>query len=274
MIQPERLVDSSAETIYKEETGGLRSHNRDTVKLYENYTMSCTLLGIENQSEIDSDMPIRIMGYDYSSYRRQIDKGSNRFPVISIVLYFGRYEWKKPLSLKEMLDVSEKFEPFVADYKINVFNVAFLPKEIRKQFTSDFKIIADFFAEKNNPDYVPSKERITHVEAVLYLLRVFTNDFRYDRISADIMEKQRKGGVITMCDFAERMWNSGEAAGIEKGIIQGLEKGIVQGMEKGRTTGKILAYFDMGLSIEDVSDKVNLTVEQVSDILAQSLELF
>lgn len=75
-----------------------------------------------------------------------------------------------------------------------------------------------------------------------------------------------------MCDFAERMWNSGEAAGIEKGIIQGLEKGIVQGMEKGRTTGKILAYFDMGLSIEDVSDKVNLTVEQVSDILAQSLE--
>ncbi len=112
------------------------------------------------------------------------------------------------MSLKEMLDISEKFEPYVADYKI----------------------IADFFAEKNNPDYVPSKERITHVEAVLHLLK-----------------------VITMCDFAERMWNSGEAAGIEKGIVQG--------MEKGRTAGKILAYFDMGLSIEEVSDKVNLTVE-------------
>ncbi len=137
------------------------------------------------------------------------------------------------MSLKEMLDISEKFEPYVADYKI----------------------IADFFAEKNNPDYVPSKERITHVEAVLHLLKVFTNDFRYDRISADIMEKQRNGEVITMCDFAERMWNSGEAAG----------------MEKGRTAGKILAYFDMGLSIEEVSDKVNLTVEQVSDILEQSL---
>ena len=167
------------------------------------------------------------------------------------------------MSLKEMLDISEKFEPYVADYKIKVFNVAYLPVEVRKQFTSDFKIIADFFAEKNNPDYVPSKERITHVEAVLHLLKVFTNDFRYDRISADIMEKQSNGEVITMCDFAERMWNSGEAAGIEKGIAQG--------MEKGRTAGKILAYFDMGLSIEEVSDKVNLTVEQVSDILEQSL---
>ena len=98
------------------------------------------------------------------------------------------------MSLKEMLDISEKFEPYAADYKIKVFNVAYLPVEVRKQFTSDFKIIADFFAEKNNPDYVPSKERITHVEAVLHLLK-----------------------VITMCDFAERMWNSGEAAGIEKG---------------------------------------------------------
>lgn len=265
LIQPDRLTDCSTETIYKEECGELRYQNRDTVKKYGNSIMTCTLLGIENQTEIDTDMPIRIMGYDYASYRKQIDEGKKRFPVISIVLYFGKNEWKKPLSLKELLNISKEFEPYVSDYKIHVFNVARLPKEIRQKFTSDFKIVADFFAEKNNPDYAPKMEKITHVEAVLHFLRVFTNDIRYDSISTEMVRKQQEGKVITMCDFLDRVWNSGETAGMEKGI----EKGLILGMEK----GKILAYFDMGLTKEEISDKVGLPIEQVCKILNESLEL-
>lgn len=256
LIQSDKLSDGSTETIYKEEAGGLRYQTRDTVKLYENSIMTCTLLGIENQTEIDTDMPIRIMGYDYASYRKQIDEGRKRFPVISIVLYFGKHEWKKPLSLKEVLHIPKEFESYVSDYKIHVFNIARLPKETRQKFTSDFKIVADFFAEKNNPDYVPSKDKITHVEAVLHFLRVFTNKEKYDSISADIIEKQREGKVITMCDAFDRMWNSGEAAGIEKG------------MER----GKIAAYFDMGLTKEEIAEKVGMSVEQVSEILDELLE--
>lgn len=56
-----------------------------------------------------------------------------------------------------------------------------------------------------------------------------------------------------MCDFLDRVWNSGETAGMEK--------------------GKILAYFDMGLTKEEISDKVGLPMEQVCKILNESLEL-
>ncbi len=66
-------------------------------------------------------------------------------------------------------------------HRIHVFNIAYLPKEIRNRFTSDFKVVADYFAEKDNPDYQAGKEKIRHVEEVLDLLRVFTGDERYDK---------------------------------------------------------------------------------------------
>lgn len=253
LIQQDLLSDGVTETIYKAEQGNYRYQNRDTMKRYDNLDMACMLLGIENQTEIDTDMPIRMMGYDYASYRRQIDEGKERHPVISIVLYFGKQRWERPLSLKDTLDLPKEIEPYVSDYRIHVFNISHLSKETRDRFTSDFKIVADFFAEKDNPEYQPSTEAITHVEAVLNLFRVFTNDDKYDKIKDEIMEKAQEGKVVTMCDFAERMWNSGEI--------------------KGKIEGKVLAYFDMGLTEEEISGKVQIPVHQVQEILHASLEL-
>ena len=43
--------------------------------------------------------------------------------------------------LFDELDIEEGLKPFVNDYKINVIDVAFLPREIVNKFKSDFKII-------------------------------------------------------------------------------------------------------------------------------------
>lgn len=134
--------------------------------------------------------------------------------MITIILNFSKQEWKSPLSLKEMFHVPKDLDPFVQDYQIQVFNIAYLPREVRNPFTSDFKIIADYFAEKDNPDYRPGDQEIKHVEGVLEMLRVFTDDMRYDMIKSDVIEKKRKGGRVTMCTFVDRMVN----LGIEKGI--------------------------------------------------------
>ena len=157
---------------------------------------------------------MRVIAYDYAAYRDQIDKSKKRVPVITIILNFSRTEWKTPLSLKDMFHLSEDLDPFVQDYKIHVFNIAFLPKEVRNQFTSDFKIVADYFAERDNPDYQPDTQAIKHVEGVLEMFRVFTDDMRYDMIKSDVIEKRRKGGEVTMCTFVDRMVN----LGIEQGI--------------------------------------------------------
>ncbi|MCI5730000.1 MAG: Rpn family recombination-promoting nuclease/putative transposase [Eubacterium sp.] len=165
---------------------------RDILKEYGSGRFLVASLGIENQSTIDSDMPVRVMGYDYAAYRDQINKSKKRVPVITIILNFSRTEWKTPLSLKDMFHLSEDLDPFVQDYKIHVFNIAFLPKEVRNQFTSDFKIVADYFAKRDNPDYQPDTQAIKHVEGVLEMFRVFTDDMRYDMIKSDVIEKKNK----------------------------------------------------------------------------------
>lgn len=227
LIREEELEDASTESTYKEEEGNIREQFRDTSKYYRNSLYKLALLGIENESKIERDMPIRIMGYDYTAYRSQIDsKEKRKYPVITTVLNFSDKEWRSPMSLYDILDIPEKLRPYVNDYKIHVFNIAFLPEKIRSKFKSDFKIVADFFTEKRLGIYEPErhKETIRHVEAVLNMIRVFTNDVTYDKIETGVIERAKAGEVITMCTFAEEMTNKGIAIGEARGIELGIAR--------------------------------------------------
>lgn len=204
------------ESIFRELDGSLGLQQRDIFKKYGSSRFLVASLGIENQTTIDSDMPIRVMGYDYAAYRNQMKTSTNRAPVVSIVLNFSKTKWNSPLSLKDLFHAPDELTPYVQDYKIHVFNIAHLPKRVRELFTSDFKIVADYFAEKDNENYQPSEQKIKHVEAVLQFFRVFTDDKRYDMIKSDVIENERKKGGVTMCDFVDRMVNMG----IEQGIDQ------------------------------------------------------
>lgn len=226
ILQPEKLRAMSTETVYKAADGDLSTQERDIIKEYCGSRFFVAALGIENQSKIDGDMPIRVMGYDYNAYQEQVRNSKKRVPVITIVLNFSKTEWSSPLSLKDILQMPKEMEAFVQDYKIHVFNIAHLSKEIRNQFTSDFKIVADYFSEKEDPDYQPGTEEIQHVEAVLSLLRVFTDDKRYDSIKEDVIDNTLRGERITMCTFVDRMVNLGMEQGVQQGIKQGMQQGI------------------------------------------------
>ena len=267
-IREEKLRSLDTESLYKAADGSLGLQRRDILKEYGSGRFLVASLGIENQSTIDPDMPVRVMGYDYAAYRNQIDKSKKRVPVITIILNFSRTEWKTPLSLKDMFHLSEDLDPFVQDYKIHVFNIAFLPKEVRNQFTSDFKIVADYFAERDNPDYRPDTQAIKHVEAVLEMFRVFTDDMRYDMIKSDLIEKRRKGGSVSMCTFVDRMVNLGIEQGIEQGIVQGEKRGEKRGMKRGLVQGT--ARGKMEVLVHQITKKWNRN-QSVPEI-AEALE--
>ena len=101
---------------------------------------------------------------------------------MTLVLYFGHEKpWSGPLSLKERLNVPKEFEPYVNDYKINLFQIAYLTREQVELFQSDFKVVADYFVQKReNGDYVPSSQDLTHVQETLQLLSIMTNDHRFE----------------------------------------------------------------------------------------------
>ena len=106
---------------------------RDVAKRGKNGNIRIACVGIENQTNPDPDISLRVMGYDGAEYRAQLladHTDKSRYPVVTLVLYFGhKKHWDQPLRLKERLDIPPEFEPYVNDYKVNLFEVAYLTHE-------------------------------------------------------------------------------------------------------------------------------------------------
>ena len=63
-------------------------------------------VGIENQTDIDADETIRVIGYDGTSYRGQLlGENEKKYPVVTLVLYFGERKWNRNKTLYETLDI-------------------------------------------------------------------------------------------------------------------------------------------------------------------------
>ena len=103
---------------------------------------------------------------------------------ISTSLYFETKEkWTTAKNLHSCLKIPEELKPFVSDYKINVFNIAWLSNQTIELFQSDFKIVAKYFQTKRlNKEYTGSKEEIKHVDALLKMLSALTGDNSFEEV--------------------------------------------------------------------------------------------
>lgn len=170
VIYPEFLKETGRTSQYKADDGSIHQEDRDACKYWQRGNVRISLVGLENQVNRIDYMPHRIIGYDGASYRSQIlgEKPYELYPVITLVLYFGFTHWDKPLSVFDEMDVSDNIRPFVNDYKVNLFEIAFLKPEQVQMFKSDFREVADYFVQKRtNKNYRPSKRTITHVDEFL-----------------------------------------------------------------------------------------------------------
>lgn len=212
VLTADELEEEAPRTYYKAD-GKLHEIERDVAKRWKNGNIRVACIGFENQTAADPDMPLRVIGYDGAEYRAQLlaeNPASRRYPVVTLVLYFGyKRPWNGPLSLKERMDIPEELEAYVNDYRINLFQIAYLTQEQVQSFQSDFRIVADYFVQKREKgDYVPSTQEITHVQETLQLLSVMTNDRRFEEI---YNERNRvEGGLHNMCDVLDRAVNKGE----------------------------------------------------------------
>lgn len=211
--------------------------------------------------DIDSDMPLRLFSYDGAAYRGQLladkemeektGKAAPRYPVVTLVLYFGyQKHWKTPRTLYDCLDISEEIKPYVNDYRINLYEIAYLSDERVQMFTSDFRIVADYFVQmRKNRNYIAPETTINHVHELLQLMSVMTRDNRFADVYSPDMERR----PTNMCEVLDRVENRG----IQKGIEEGIEKGIAQGED---TILSLMKYLLSNGRLEDarraIEDKV------------------
>lgn len=223
-LDENKIIDGPTESIYKAEEKD-KEQRRDTFKYYDvgnkGILFCVAAYGIENQSTIDNVMPVRIMNYDASAYKSQVfglkssSKQTNQkrkriYPVITIVLNFSEREWKTSRSLHDMMALPSDLAKYVQDYKINVFDVAFLEDDVIEKFTSDFKAVARFFKDKRLRLKANNTIEIKHPEEIADLFSVFTGDKGYRNAVPEIIKKKEKGEVITVCTYTETIRDSGK----------------------------------------------------------------
>ena len=230
VLSADELEDQAPRSYYKAD-GKIREIERDVAKRWKNGNIRVACIGFENQTASDPNMPLRVMGYDGAEYWAQLlGDSENLYPVVTLVLYFGHDKpWNGPLSLKERLNIPKEFEPYVNDYKINLFQIAYLTHEQVELFQSDFKVVADYFVQKReNGDYIPSSQDLTHVQETLQLLSIMTNDNRFEEAYNTNTDGQ-KGGPRNMCDVLDKVESRGIAKGIAKGVAKGKAEGEIEG---------------------------------------------
>lgn len=217
------LQPAPTETLYSGITGHLRNQFQDVGK-YEmsggNIKIQYT---IENETRARRKMILRKMGYEGALYRSQAEQKYN-FPVVSLVLYWGKGKWMQPQSIHQFFaknNVPEEAYKYIDNSQLHVFEMAHLPVETRKFFQSDMRIVADYLAE--GKDYIPTDQKICHLEALLLLLRAITNDGRYEEILPMMLKQEKEKGEITMCELLDKYENKGKSEG-ENRMAQLIQK--------------------------------------------------
>lgn len=148
VIKPDELEDMDTEESYVSENKKYVESvlaSRDNIKIRKKSTkhdVDLCILGMESQEHIHYAMPMRVMGYDYGSYKKQYDSNAVKYkiakglsddefiskmkrtdkfiPIITIVIYYGEKAWDGAVSLQGMLDIPEDMKAFINDYKMNL----------------------------------------------------------------------------------------------------------------------------------------------------------
>ena len=137
------------------------------------------------------------------------------------------------------------------DYRINLFEISFLADDLVERFTSDFRIVADYFVQmRRNQDYVPSCRTIEHVDALLKLFSALTRDNRFE----EAQNQLEKGESVTMLSILDKVEARGIALGRNEGIALGRNEGIAF------TARRMLK---LGFTPEQIAQATELSLETI-----------
>lgn len=237
VIKPQELSETKVKSQYKAADDSLHKQERDILKVWEKGKDYKVIFGIENQTNTDKQMSFRVIGYDGASYRSQLNDDEDKkelCEVVTLILYFGNGRWNTSKELRDTFTKRGNIEKYANNYKLNVFEIAYLTEEQIKMFQSDFGIIADYFVKRRKGyKTIENHKPIKHVDEMLKFMEIFAEDERFLKLN---LEKKTKGEV-TMCTILDAVEGRGIQKGIQKGITQGETLKLIMLVQKKMKNG-------------------------------------
>lgn len=254
VIKPDELedVDTEESTIseHREYAESIKA-SRDTIKVQKKssaYGVQFVMLGMEGQEHIHYAMPMRVMGYDYGTYKKQYDSNAKKYksadgleedeylsrmkktdqfvPVITVVVYYGEKAWDGAVSLHGMLNIPEEMKRYVNDYKMLLVEARQNNLKLHNMENRDFFNLLQIFLDKSIPKNEAKEKAIQYCEehktskSVIMTVAGATNS----KIDYNAFEK----GDGKMCTLVQEIEREGEA----KGKLEGEIKGTIKVLKK------------------------------------------
>jgi len=236
MFQAKKVL--SAEQL--SERDGYLAHakkKQDSIQRYRDVTKKADfgtnfmIIGIENQSELHLAMPVRVMGYEFMNYNKQlkeikayhdkkkdltgiellsgISREEKLQAVCTLVIYYGKEPWTGPTRLSEMLDfgdLPEEVRSVVADYPIHVLDVRRF--EDSEKLETEARLFFGMLQRDEDTDkceayWEENKEAFQNLSDDTYeAIVTFTNS---EQLLEDKKNNMNEEGGIDMCKAFEGM---------------------------------------------------------------------
>jgi len=255
VLKKETLLPGPTESIYPGKAEGLGNQFQD----YSMYVIEekdvkkvSALYTLENQSRVDTRMPLRQAAYEGAAYRRQYKRrrGQGIYPVVSIVLNWGEKPWKAAKTIGELMDypIPKGAEDYIDRNRLHVFDMRFLEKEVRERFEGDVRIVLDYLSDRES--LLRRRQKPENPEEVMRMLHALSGDERYLEYIAFVEED----GGKSMCELLDEMENKGRREGKREGRKEGRREGIQAvisicqelGLTFDVTRNKLMEKFSLG----------------------------
>lgn len=235
ILAERNLLPGPTESIYLGRNERLSSQFQDCSMYDMCEGDPCALYTLENQSDVDSRMPLRCAGYDGAAYRRQykLCRGQRIYPVISVVLNWGEVPWSVAVSVRELLgySVPKAAEDYLDKNQIHVFDMRFLDGSVRKRFEGDVRVILDYLSDWES--LIRRRQKLKNPEEVMRMLHALSGDKRY----LDSITFMKEEGGRSVCELLDSMVDQGLQQGLREGRLQGIQEGVEQGLQEGVKRG-------------------------------------
>ncbi|MCM1223282.1 MAG: Rpn family recombination-promoting nuclease/putative transposase [Lachnospiraceae bacterium] len=291
IIKPDELEDRDTdESSLLEHRESIKSiqESRDNIKIRKKFTaygIELVMLGLESQEHIHYAMPMRVMGYDYSVYKKQYDSNAKKCKqlkgldedeilsgmrktdkfaaVITVVVYYGEKPWDGAMTLHEMLDIPGELKKYVNDYQMLLVEARKNNLVFHNADNVDFFNLLGIVLDHSIPRNEAKEKAIQYSEehetdrSVIMTVAGATNS----KINYSDFEK----GDGRMCTLFEEIARESE----EKGIKKGIEKGKTEG----KAEGIIETGFEFGLSenaiLERLQNKLHISLQMAQEYLVR-----
>ncbi len=289
VVRAEELEEADGELIgfieAGEEEGRAHKVIRDKVKKWRGTHFA--ILVMENQSQVDYGMVLRVMkaealGYEKqkkAAYRKAKEKGvsftsaeyisrmkrEEKFiPIITLVVYLGVGEaWDGARSLYELLKLDERLKPYVNNHRLNLYD--YHEKKDYSLFQTENRVLFEFLSHagdkegmkesmREHPDWY-SQLDLESVKAIEGIAGI--------SMDPALMKEMKEDGeeVYNMCKAFEDYKEEGREEGLKAGREEGREEGLKAGREENQLRAIKVIMKNLRLNAEEAMKLLEIEAE-------------